>query len=158
MKALICAPSPSRIAMHRLITISRILAARCVSQAHEGDSPATDKESEDDDGNRWWSRSRDSRMLLAPFFYELEAFINWITLKKADHKTRKKRERKTETTHRICQSRMIFRTSSSASFSDLIVSLHSSTPGAYRLRPSSTPTSLRRHDNIIIRPRRWRTR
>lgn len=60
----------------------------------EGDSPATDKESEDDDGNCWWFRSRDSQMLPAPFFYELDALINRVTLKKVNVKTHKKKGEK----------------------------------------------------------------
>jgi hypothetical protein len=44
----------------------------------EGDSPPIVKESEDDDGNRWWLRSSDSLILMlpAPLFFELDALIN----------------------------------------------------------------------------------
>jgi hypothetical protein len=48
----------------------------------EGDSPPTDRESEDDEGNHWWLRSSDSLMLPAPLFFELGALINRMTLKK----------------------------------------------------------------------------
>jgi hypothetical protein len=58
----------------------------------DGDSPPIDRESEDDDGNRWWLRSRDSRMLPAPLFFELDALINRVTLK-TEYKTRLKKER-----------------------------------------------------------------
>jgi hypothetical protein len=56
----------------------------------------TDKEREDNDGNRWWLRRSDSLMLPAPLFFELDTLINWVTLKeKTEYKTRRK-ERKTK--------------------------------------------------------------
>ena len=39
-----------------------------------------DKESEE--GNRWWLRSSDSLILPAPLFFELDAFLNRVILKK----------------------------------------------------------------------------
>ena len=48
----------------------------------DGESPPIDKESEDDDGNRWWLSSNDSRMLPAPLFFEFDALINRVTLGK----------------------------------------------------------------------------
>jgi hypothetical protein len=59
----------------------------------EGDSPPTDRESEDDDGNRWWFRSSDSLILPAPLFFELDALINRVTLK-TEYKTPKKKKKK----------------------------------------------------------------
>jgi hypothetical protein len=79
----------------------------------DGDSPPIDKESEDEDGNRWWLRSSVSVMLHAPLFFELDALINRVTLKKKKKKTN-------STTHKISLSRMIFPTSSSASFNHIV--------------------------------------
>jgi len=59
----------------------------------DGGSPPIDRESEDEDGNRWWFMSRDSLILPAPLFFELDAFINRVTLKK-EYKTRQKKKDK----------------------------------------------------------------
>ena len=59
--------------------------------------------------------------------------INRVTLKK--YKTRRKKEKERQTKR--------LPTSSSASFNDRIVSFHSSTPSAYRLRALSIPASER---------------
>jgi hypothetical protein len=107
----------------------------------DGESPPVDRESEDEDGNRWWLRSSDSLILPAPLFFELDALINRVTLKEKKYKTRKKMRKTTHTTHRISWSRMILPTPSSASFNDRIVSLHSSTPYAYRLSASLIPAN-----------------
>ena len=113
--------------------------------------PPTDKESKDEDRNRWSFRSSDSLKLPAPGFFELDALINRVSLKKNNNNIRhEKRER--PTTHRISRSSMIFQNSSSASFNDHIVSL----------RPRPTIPSLvdtrqrvcDRHENT--RPRRRR--
>jgi len=62
--------------------------------------------------------------LPAPLFFELDTLVNRVTLTK---KTRQDRNTAQSTgTH------MIFPTSSSASFNDSIISLHSSTPACYR--------------------------
>ena len=113
--------------------------------------PPTDKESKDEDRNRWSFRSSDSLKLPAPGFFELDALINRVSLKNNNNNIRhEKRER--PTTHRISRSSMIFQNSSSASFNDHIVSL----------RPRPTISSLvdtrqrvcDRHENT--RPRRRR--
>lgn len=54
----------------------------------DGNSPATEKQSKDDDGNRWWLGNSDSVILPAPFFFELDTLINWVTLKKKKKKNR----------------------------------------------------------------------
>ena len=43
----------------------------------------TDKESEDEDRNRWSFRSSNSLKLPAPCFFELDALINRVSLKKS---------------------------------------------------------------------------
>ena len=113
--------------------------------AREGDgdanSPATDKQSKDDDGNRWWLGSSDSVILPAPFFSELDTLINWVTLKKKiiEYKTRRKKERKKD--------RRCTRSFPLASFS---LASYPSTPSAYRLSasliPVSEPAADRRHE------------
>jgi hypothetical protein len=101
-----------------------------------------DREREDEDGNRWWLRSSDSLMLPAPLFFELDALINRVTLKKKKKNIKaRKKKRNTAQRTKTSRSRMIFPTSSSAPFNDHIVSLHSSTPSAYRLRASSIPAN-----------------
>ena len=64
----------------------------------KGDSPPIDKESEDDEGNRWWLRSNDSLILPAPLFFELDALINRVTLKKQNisHEKKKKNRQRTK--------------------------------------------------------------
>jgi len=68
---------------------------------------------EEEDWNRWWLRSSDSWMLLAPLFFELDALINRTTLRKTNIRhgrrnpdtNKKKKER--EKAYRFSQSRMI---------------------------------------------------
>ena len=46
----------------------------------EGNSPQTDKESEEEDRNHGWMRSN-ARMLLTPLFFELDGLINQVSLR-----------------------------------------------------------------------------
>ena len=74
--------------------------------AREGDgkgSPA-DKENEDDDRSHWWSRRSGSLILPAQLFFELDALINRVTLKKyrtRRKKKKKKKKKKKETDRKI---------------------------------------------------------
>jgi len=80
----------------------------------EGDGRGLSPNREEEDRNRWWLRSSNSWMLLAPLFFELDALTNRTTLRKNKYKTRQKKSRheqkkkkKREKAYRFSQSRMI---------------------------------------------------
>lgn len=66
-----------------------VSALKLTEQGHsldgggDGDSawPPTDRDSDDDDGKRWFESSRDSRMLPEPAFEGFDALIRRVTLK-----------------------------------------------------------------------------